>query len=287
MVRKMSQQLGFSLVDQTKMVTAASELARNALIYGGGGTMRWELLSDGSRMGLRLVFADQGPGIPNLELAMSDGWTSGTGLGMGLSGAQAAGERFRHRDASRCGHARQYCALEMSVELHGAMSQRRYLIDEETKIGEARRDATHLAQLHGLDEAAAGRAAIVGDRTRQQSIAARRRRRIVAATVVCEDGSLIELLAIDRGRGMDNVERCLRDGYSTAGTPGSGLGSVRRLAAEFDIYSVAGEGTVVLARIGADRRACARAAVRFGAISVPVAGEASAETAGESRQRRA
>lgn len=88
MVRKMSQQLGFSLVDQTKMVTAASELARNALIYGGGGTMRWELLSDGSRLGLRLVFADQGPGIPNLELAMSDGWTSGNGLGMGLSGAR-------------------------------------------------------------------------------------------------------------------------------------------------------------------------------------------------------
>jgi serine/threonine-protein kinase RsbT len=88
LVRKMSQQLGFSLVDQTKMVTAASELARNALIYGGGGTMQWELLSDGSRSGLRLVFADEGPGIPNLELAMSDGWTSGSGLGMGLSGAR-------------------------------------------------------------------------------------------------------------------------------------------------------------------------------------------------------
>ncbi|HEX4377503.1 MAG TPA: anti-sigma regulatory factor [Steroidobacteraceae bacterium] len=88
LVRRMSQQQGFSLVDQTKMVTAASELARNALIYGGGGVMRWELLSTAERRGLRLVFADEGPGIPNLEIAMTDGWTSGHGMGMGLSGAK-------------------------------------------------------------------------------------------------------------------------------------------------------------------------------------------------------
>lgn len=87
-VRKLSQELGFSLVDQTKMVTAASELARNAVIYGGGGTMRWELIVDGGRKGLRLTFEDQGPGIPDLDLALTDGWTSGTGLGMGLSGAR-------------------------------------------------------------------------------------------------------------------------------------------------------------------------------------------------------
>lgn len=88
LVRKMTQTHGFSLVDQTKMVTAASELARNALIYGGGGAMQWQTLWDNGRTGLRLIFVDQGPGIPNLELAMSDGWTSGNGLGMGLSGAK-------------------------------------------------------------------------------------------------------------------------------------------------------------------------------------------------------
>jgi serine/threonine-protein kinase RsbT len=93
-VRKMAQLQGFSLVDQTKIVTAASELARNALIYGGGGSMQWQLLSDGVRKGLKLVFADQGPGIPNLELAMSDGWTSGGGLGMGLSGAKRLVSEF-------------------------------------------------------------------------------------------------------------------------------------------------------------------------------------------------
>lgn len=87
-VRRLTQQLAFSLVDQTKMVTAASELARNALIYGGGGTLTWEVLQESAKAGLRLTFADAGPGIPNLELALTDGWTSGDGLGMGLSGAR-------------------------------------------------------------------------------------------------------------------------------------------------------------------------------------------------------
>ena len=87
-VRLLTQQLGFGLVDQTKMVTAASELARNALIYGKGGVVRWETLTDGSRRGLRLHFIDEGPGIADLQQAMTDGWTSGSGLGLGLSGAK-------------------------------------------------------------------------------------------------------------------------------------------------------------------------------------------------------
>jgi serine/threonine-protein kinase RsbT len=87
-VRRLTQQLAFSLVDQTKMVTATSELARNALIYGGGGTLSWTVLQESAKQGLRLTFADSGPGIPNLELALTDGWTSGQGLGMGLSGAR-------------------------------------------------------------------------------------------------------------------------------------------------------------------------------------------------------
>ena len=94
LVRRMAQKLAFSLVDQTKMVTAASELARNALIYGGGGVMHWELRSEEGRNGLWLSFIDEGPGIPNLELAMSDGWTSGSGLGMGLSGAKRLVNQF-------------------------------------------------------------------------------------------------------------------------------------------------------------------------------------------------
>lgn len=93
-VRRLTQELKFSLVDQTKMVTAASELARNALIYGGGGTMEWEVLSVDGRRGLKLRFADEGPGIPNLDLAMTDGWTSGKGLGMGLTGSKRLVNEF-------------------------------------------------------------------------------------------------------------------------------------------------------------------------------------------------
>ena len=87
-VRRLAQGLGFGIVDQTKLVTAASELGRNALIYGKGGVMRWEVVTDGRRQGLRLHFIDRGPGIPDLHLAMTDGWTSGTGMGLGLSGAK-------------------------------------------------------------------------------------------------------------------------------------------------------------------------------------------------------
>jgi len=93
-VRKITQELRFSLVDQTKMVTATSELARNTLIYGGGGQLKFEIREEGGRKGLRLEFRDQGPGIPNLDLAMMDGWTSGSGLGMGLSGAKRLVNEF-------------------------------------------------------------------------------------------------------------------------------------------------------------------------------------------------
>ncbi|HEY2387425.1 MAG TPA: anti-sigma regulatory factor [Candidatus Binatia bacterium] len=87
-VRAWAIAAGFSLVDQTKIVTAASELARNTLQYGGGGTMRLEALNDGAKRGLRLVFEDQGPGIADIERALQDGFTSGGGLGLGLGGSR-------------------------------------------------------------------------------------------------------------------------------------------------------------------------------------------------------
>jgi len=93
-VRKLALQCRMSLVNQTKLITAASELARNAVIYGGGGDMDWEFLEDGARNGLRLVFRDTGPGIPDMQQAMTDGWTSGNGLGLGLSGARRLVDAF-------------------------------------------------------------------------------------------------------------------------------------------------------------------------------------------------
>ena len=93
-VRALTQQLKFSLVDQTKMITAASELSRNTVVHGGGGSMRWELLDDGVRRGLRLHFEDQGPGIADVKLALTDGWTSGTGMGLGLPGSKRLVNEF-------------------------------------------------------------------------------------------------------------------------------------------------------------------------------------------------
>src|SRR6188474_1789624 len=98
-VRRMTQELGFSLVDQTKIVTAASELARNTLIHGGGGTARLDELTDGSRRGLRLTFEDKGPGIADVSQALRDGYTSGSGLGLGLGGARRLSSTFDIRSA--------------------------------------------------------------------------------------------------------------------------------------------------------------------------------------------
>ena len=93
-VRQWAEELRFSLVDQTKLVTAASELARNTVLYGGGGTMRLEILNEGVRNGLRLVFEDKGPGIEDVDLALKDGYTTGSGLGLGLGGARRLVNEF-------------------------------------------------------------------------------------------------------------------------------------------------------------------------------------------------
>jgi serine/threonine-protein kinase RsbT len=93
-VRAAAVDLRFSLVDQTKIVTAASELGRNTLDYGGGGTVRLQVLQDGGRRGLRLTFEDKGPGIPDVERALKDGYTTGGGLGLGLGGARRLSSEF-------------------------------------------------------------------------------------------------------------------------------------------------------------------------------------------------
>ncbi|EJM17419.1 MULTISPECIES: anti-sigma regulatory factor [Pseudomonas] len=92
--RKLATECGMRLIDLTKLVTAVSELARNTMVYGGGGDMDWQILDENSRVGLRLTFRDEGPGIPDIKLAMTDGWTSGSGLGLGLTGAKRLVDEF-------------------------------------------------------------------------------------------------------------------------------------------------------------------------------------------------
>lgn len=93
-VRRLAVEIKLSLVDQTKIVTAASELARNLLIYGGGGEVFLDVLTNGVRRGLQVQFVDQGPGIPDIELALRDGYTSGSGMGLGLGGARRLVNEF-------------------------------------------------------------------------------------------------------------------------------------------------------------------------------------------------
>jgi serine/threonine-protein kinase RsbT len=92
--RTMAIESGFTLVDQTKMVTAASEIARNTIDYGGGGIARFDLLTEGARRGVRITFEDQGPGIPDVAKALTDHFTTGNGLGLGLGGAKRLVNEF-------------------------------------------------------------------------------------------------------------------------------------------------------------------------------------------------
>jgi serine/threonine-protein kinase RsbT len=109
MARQLAVEMGFSLVDQTKIVTAASELARNTVIHGQGGTLRVEALNDGSRRGLRLTFEDTGPGIADVPQALRDGYTTGAGLGLGLGGARRLMSEFTI--SSRPGHGTTVVAI--------------------------------------------------------------------------------------------------------------------------------------------------------------------------------
>jgi serine/threonine-protein kinase RsbT len=99
LVRRYAVELGFTLIEQTKIVTAASELARNMVDYGRGGTMTAESLDEGGRKGLRLIFEDQGPGIPDVSVALRDGYTTGSGMGLGLGGAKRLSNEFDIRTA--------------------------------------------------------------------------------------------------------------------------------------------------------------------------------------------
>jgi len=156
--------------------------------------------------------------------------------------------------------------MEVAVKMQIRNAQRRYVIDDPSKVGEARRAAHTLANFE-LDAASAGRAAIAATELANNLLLHAGGGELLIQKLGNDDSATIELLAIDRGRGMTDIARCMSDGFSTVGTPGTGLGAIRRLASEFDVHSVPGEGTIVMARFGAVQE------LRYGAVSVALEGE--------------
>ena len=156
--------------------------------------------------------------------------------------------------------------MEALMNSRGHSVQLRYVIDEESKVGEARRAAQNVANFE-FDAQTAGRVAIAATELANNLLRHAGGGEILVQVLGSDGSATVELLAIDRGPGMADVDRCMRDGFSTGGTPGTGLGAVRRLADDFDIYSVPGEGTVVMARFGKGPDA------KFGAVCVPLHGE--------------
>lgn len=156
--------------------------------------------------------------------------------------------------------------MEVAVKARVTVAQQRHVIDDSSKVGEARRAAQTLANFE-FDAEIAGKVAIAASELATNLHRHAGGGELLLQTLGADDAAVIELLAIDRGPGMTDVARCMSDGYSTGGTAGTGLGAVRRLADEFDVYSVPGEGTVVMARFGrADR-------LSYGAISIALEGE--------------
>ena len=156
--------------------------------------------------------------------------------------------------------------MEIALNTRAPGAQQRHVIDDSSKVGEARRAAQTLANFEFTAEVA-GKVSIAATELANNLLLHAGGGELLMQTLGSDDSAVVELLAIDRGPGMADIERCLRDGYSTVGTPGTGLGAVRRLATEFDIHSVPGEGTLVMARFGSAK------SVGYGAICVALEGE--------------
>jgi anti-sigma regulatory factor (Ser/Thr protein kinase) len=150
------------------------------------------------------------------------------------------------------------------VQVYGTAPQRRQVIRDSSAVGEARRESQRIADAAGLSKTDVGRAGVVATELANNLLNHAGGGELLLQAI--SPGSM-ELIALDRGRGMADVQKCMRDGFSTSSTPGTGLGAVKRLSTEFDIHSEVDRGTAVMSRIGAALKAC------FGAICTPIEGE--------------
>lgn len=156
--------------------------------------------------------------------------------------------------------------MEVAVEIPLTAAQQRYVIDDASKVGEARRAAQSLATRE-FSEEVAGKVAIVATELANNLLRHAGGGELLLQVLGKDETATLELLALDRGPGMSDVARCMRDGYSTGGTAGTGLGAIQRLADDFDLFSQPGEGTVVMARFGHLPK------LRYGAVNIPLEGE--------------
>ena len=156
--------------------------------------------------------------------------------------------------------------MDLGVTTLERGAQQRHVIDDSSKVGEARRAAQTLANFE-FNAEIAGKVTIAATELANNLILHAGGGELLIQTLGEDEHTVVELLAIDRGPGMANIDRCMTDGYSTAGTPGTGLGAIRRLATEFDIHSMPGEGTIVMARFGSGT------GIEYGAINIALEGE--------------
>ena len=268
-VRTRAVEIGLGLVDQTKIVTAASELARNTLDYGGGGTVRLDVVQEGARRGLRLCFEDQGPGIPDIAQAPHRQVHDGRRPRPRPRGSQTALQRVPHRVDCRRRDPHHHRALEVSMIS--------VPVTEASQVADVRRRAVDMARALGFDETASGRAAIVTTELATNLVKYGAPGEMLLSSFEDDTGTGLQIVALDTGTGLANIQESMRDGHSTGGSAGTGLGSARRQSQVFDIASWPGKGTAILARIqareGAETSASAPASPRFGAVAVPLRGE--------------
>ena len=277
LVRAHALRIKLSLVDQTKLVTATSELARNTLIYGGGGTARVEEVANGHRKGVRATFHDDGPGIPDVTVALADGWSSGTGLGLGLGGAKRLVDQFDLDTEVGRGtddHRRQVGPMTAAGCLPVTEDVAWVRIEDGTAHGQARRAAAGLAARLGFGEVRAAEIGLAVTELETNLAKHATEGVLVVRAVRAVTEAAVEVVAIDRGPGMADVDLSRRDGESTTGTLGVGLGAVARLADATSVLSELGRGTVVTARFHPRRAPLAELpGERASGITRPISGE--------------
>jgi anti-sigma regulatory factor (Ser/Thr protein kinase) len=265
-VRGLAAESGLSLVDQTKVITAASELARNALVYGGGGMARAEVVTSGTgRKGVKIDFTDDGPGISDIDL----------GLRSGPGPVRCPSARGRIRADLQAGwrhqrHGDQVVSLSWPLKAPLPQDMRWLQVEDISAVGACRNAALAMAGRLRFPSARADKLALAVTEAASNLHKHARAGSLLLCVNRDADAPGIQLVTIDAGPGVRDVGAAMRDGHSTAGTLGIGLGAIRRLADFSDMYSMPGHGTALVARFWPEP---GPAAVRYAGLIRPMTGE--------------